>query len=278
MKNSSSSQSALKLINKRIPDLAKEIRKKQYDFISYLANKNNEDSIFLNYGYASLNGNGNTYKLKKEDQQYKYSIQLYNHIVKDIKLKGLLVLEIGSGRGGGSSFIKRYHLPKKITGLELSTKAVEFCNSYYRIKDLKFIQGDAQKLPFDSDSFDVVVNIESSHCYPELNRFFDEVYRVLKPNGHLLHTDRFIDGEFEYFSKHLNNSKFIINKKENISKNVLKALSLDSKRKIQMIRKLPKYLQNTFEGFTGVKGKSLYNGLRNGGITYYRYVLEKKAL
>merc|ERR1719460_1375102 len=48
---------------------------------------------------------------------------------------------------------------------------------------LSFVQGDAENLPFPDASFDIVVNVESSHTYPHFDRFVAEVRRVLRPNG-----------------------------------------------------------------------------------------------
>jgi ubiquinone/menaquinone biosynthesis C-methylase UbiE len=51
------------------------------------------------------------------------------------------------------------------------------------------VQGDAENLPFDDESFDAVINIEASHLYPQLPRFLAEVARVLRPGGHFLYAD-----------------------------------------------------------------------------------------
>ena len=44
-------------------------------------------------------------------------------------------------------------------------------------------------LPFGDDSFDIVVNVESSLNYPSMKRFLDEVDRVLSPGGCFLLAD-----------------------------------------------------------------------------------------
>ena len=52
-------------------------------------------------------------------------------------------------------------------------------------KDFKFIQGDAEALPFDKNSFDIIT---ISYGFRNLGNFknaLDEFYRVLKPNGTL---------------------------------------------------------------------------------------------
>ena len=52
-----------------------------------------------------------------------------------------------------------------------------------------FIEGSAEDLPFPDESFDAVINIESSHTYPNFSRFLAEVARALRPGGHFLYTD-----------------------------------------------------------------------------------------
>ena len=47
----------------------------------------------------------------------------------------------------------------------------------------RFEVGDAEHLPFEDESFEVVTNMESSHTYPNLRAFFSEVRRVLAKGG-----------------------------------------------------------------------------------------------
>ena len=45
------------------------------------------------------------------------------------------------------------------------------------------------KLPFDNESFDVLYNVESSHCYSDMEDSSMKLYRVLKPGGYFAWTD-----------------------------------------------------------------------------------------
>ena len=51
---------------------------------------------------------------------------------------------------------------------------------------IKFIQGDAEKLPVENASFDAVVNLLSFHHYPHPSRAASEFRRVLRPGGRLV--------------------------------------------------------------------------------------------
>src|SRR5262245_37040444 len=85
----------------------------------YLAGYQLVDWGFMNYGYAPLAGE---YPLALEpaDEPNRYSAQLYHYIASRTALVGLEVLEVGSGRGGGAAFVKRYLGPRKLTGVDFS--------------------------------------------------------------------------------------------------------------------------------------------------------------
>jgi hypothetical protein len=64
----------------------------------------------MNYGYALLNENGRTIKnLDAELEEERFCLQLYHFVATrfhEVKtLKGMKVLEVGSGRGGGLNYI-----------------------------------------------------------------------------------------------------------------------------------------------------------------------------
>jgi 2-polyprenyl-3-methyl-5-hydroxy-6-metoxy-1,4-benzoquinol methylase len=48
------------------------------------------------------------------------------------------------------------------------------------------VAGDAEQLAFTSNTFDIVVASEMVEHLWNPSNFLDEVYRVLKPNGHLI--------------------------------------------------------------------------------------------
>ena len=55
--------------------------------------------------------------------------------------------------------------------------------------NMAFVIGDAQELPFLANSFDIVISRLAFHHFPDVNRAFEEMVRVLKPNGKLILID-----------------------------------------------------------------------------------------
>src|SRR5207253_3061036 len=97
--------------------------------------------------------------------------------------------EVGCGRGGGCSYLARYRHPQSVLGIDISSRAIAFCRRVHSVPGLGFQQGDAEALPCPAAAFDVVLNVESSHCYGSLPAFLDEVFRVLRPGGYFLWAD-----------------------------------------------------------------------------------------
>ena len=180
------------------PNIKKYCWKLWYNFIS---NRFKDDYFkFMNYGYYNEELD---ISLEANDEIERYPIQLYHHLCIQTELKDKIIVEVGSGRGGGANFIARYHSPKLITGVDLSPNAISLCKNNYNLNNLNFIIGDSANLPFDNNSVDVVVNVESSHCYPSIPDFISEVCRVLKPGGHFLYCDLVIESTLAVSYTHL---------------------------------------------------------------------------
>ena len=235
----------------------------------------NKDAVFMNYGYHSLNGDPKL-ELESHDEPNRYCIQLYDYVVKDVEIEGKQVLEVGSGRGGGASYITRYRKPKAYTAMDISSGVINFCNTYHNLDGLNFIVGVAEEPPFQDQSFDVVVNVESARCYRDIKQFFSEVHRVLQPDGHFCFADMIKKDEVESIRKDLASVGFEVVKEKNIAPNVVEALNLDHERRESVIsKKVPGFLRKSFLEFAGAKGTERYDSFASGRMGYWTFVLRK---
>ncbi len=233
--------------------------------------------VFLNYGYEYLNPNDEPLKLKEIDEKERYCLQLYRSTVADVELNNKDVLEVGCGRGGGASYIARYLKPKSYIGLDMSKEVIKFNNKYHKLPGLSFVTGNAQKLPFEDQSFDAIVNVESSRSYNDMNAFISEVHRVLRPKGYLLFTDIRTKEENELLRERFQRVGLKVIKEVNIIQNVVKALDLDSQRRYQLIKKkTPKIFHGFAEEFSSTKESKRYEEFADGTMIYMQYVLQKE--
>lgn len=233
---------------------------------------------FMNYGYANLNGE-EIIKLDREDEKNRYCIQLYDHVVNSIKLENKKVLEVGSGRGGGAYYIAKYYKPEIYTGIDISKSVIRFCNQYYNLSGLSFIEGRAEKLPVGNETYDAVVNVESARCYSNLNIFFNEVHRILKPDGYFLFADMMEKNKINDIRNKLINCGFHIQSESDITRNVARGLELDTIRRETLIqRKVPCLMKKFFRSFAGTKGTKRFDSFSNGKFEYWSLVLTKKPI
>ncbi len=233
---------------------------------------------FMNYGYTALPPLTDSPELDPSDEPDRYCIQLYHQVASRVDLTGSTLLEVGSGRGGGLSYVKRYLRPSLAIGVDLSAVAVRLCNRHRAVAGLVYDHGDARALQFPDSSFDAVLNVESSHCYPSMETFISEVHRVLRPGGHFLFADFRPAEVLPALHRQLCGCGLRVVEKEVITPNVLEALELDSDRKLGLIRAtVPRWLQGPFRRFAGIRESQTHESFRTGRHEYVRYVLRKSA-
>lgn len=264
-------------VGERIADVSRVKKIVIRAWYQYLSALDRDASVtFMNYGYAPLNSQAREIELRPEDQPNRYCIQLYQRVSEAVELRGKNLLEVGSGRGGGASFVARYRQPRSMTGVDFSSKAIAFCRNHYRVEGLSFLHGDAERLPLPADSFDAVINVESSHCYNSMERFLREVVRVLRTGGHFLFADIRRREDVPVLREQLVSAGLRVLEEEQITANVLKALDLDSERKLALIRsKAPRFVRGRVEEFAGLAGSPIYQGFLTGEWEYVRFALQK---
>src|SRR4051795_1541741 len=94
-------------------------------------------------------------------------------------------LEIGAGTGYFSLNLLKQGILTEVTCTDVSPGMLEtLASSAERLHlDVDMVVCDAESLPFESGSFDVVFGHAVLHHIPDLERAFAEFRRVLKPGG-----------------------------------------------------------------------------------------------
>jgi len=234
-----------------------------------------EEVLFLNYAFETDPHVG--LALSPDDEPNRACIQLYHHVATQVDLRDKKVLEVSCGHGGGASYLTRTLAPRHYTGLDLNRTGIEFCKRRHPVERLDFLQGDAQNLMFADHTFDAVLNVEASHCYPDFPRFLAEVSRVLRPGGHFLYADfRFSDGIAAWEQALAAAPALKIEQTRVINAEVLRGMAANSARSQALIvRRLPGFLHALGRDFAGVEGSRIYKALQNGELSYRSYCFVK---
>ena len=262
------------LVERGVPSLRKAIWRSFYGLLARRFTM--AEWTFMNYGYLPLDGQQGALELDQADEADRTCIQLYAHLFDNINLQGLDMLEVGSGRGGGSAWIARTQGVKSMTGIDLAESAVQFCRQRHKADNLRYLQGDAENLPLDDNSVDVVINVESCHHYPDLRAFFREVHRVLKPGGYFCVTDYRELSDLPEFHAVIENSPFKVISKADITDNVVAALDHDDSSKRKLINEtVPAMWRNMIEHFAAIKGTDMYDRFASKQMPYETYQLRK---
>lgn len=234
-----------------------------------------EEWQFMNYGYVP-NEQEPAFDLPLDPETQRYSLQMYHYLALKTDVSKKDVLEVGSGRGGGAKHVASALGPATYVGMDLAQSAVDLANKIHHVPNLKFIQGSAESIPLGDNTIDVVLNVESCHAYGSVDKFLNEVKRVLKPGGYLLLVDFRSVENMELLRSQLKNSGLKILEEENISKNVVQAMEAEDDVKQKRIKRLvPAKWQKLFAEFAGVVGSRLHTNLISGARLYYRFVLRK---
>ncbi len=113
-------------------------------------------------------------------------LQLYPYLMPLIqpeRMRGKRVLEIGLGHGTVAQ--KLAEAGAEYTGMDIAHGPVEHVSWRLRHAELpgRAVQGSALQLPFPDGSFDFLVSIGCFHHTGNVQRCFDETFRVLRPGG-----------------------------------------------------------------------------------------------
>jgi Methylase involved in ubiquinone/menaquinone biosynthesis len=97
------------------------------------------------------------------------------------------ILDVGCGGGMLISLLSELFPNSKLTGIDISSDAVEFTKEIdgelIRKGRLNVVQGSVSELPFKDSEFDLVTAFETYFFWPDLGNDVKELYRVLKENG-----------------------------------------------------------------------------------------------
>lgn len=101
-----------------------------------------------------------------------------------------LALDVATG--GGHTANALAPLVHKVTAMDITPKMLNAAEKFIKENghsNVEFVEGDAEKMPFEDGTFDIVTCRIAPHHFPNIEDFIKEVYRVLKPGGRFMLND-----------------------------------------------------------------------------------------
>jgi phthiocerol/phenolphthiocerol synthesis type-I polyketide synthase E len=259
------------------PAAFKQQCKEFYNSVSRQLNASEfaEFSHFLNYGYVADESPQHAAVVLPKYYLNRNSVKLVLETIGDCPVDGKRMLDVGCGRGGTVLVANTFFKPASITGVDLSPFAIKFCQNTHKGRSLSFQEGDAENLPFENSSFDIVTNVESSHSYPQIEKFYGEVHRVLRPGGRFLYTDVLSREQIVKSCNVLQRLGLKLETECDISNNVLLSCNEVASSRLAAFQggNDPK----TMNDFLGAPGSRFYEEIRSGSSRYMIWRFVKAA-
>ena len=99
--------------------------------------------------------------------------------------RGVRIMEIGCGTGYAMLNLGLAGVLEEAWGCDISQGMLDVCGDNAQSLGIKahLQQADAESLPYEDGSFDLVIGHAVLHHLPDLDASFREIHRVLKPGG-----------------------------------------------------------------------------------------------
>ncbi|MFE1770161.1 class I SAM-dependent methyltransferase [Streptomyces sp. NPDC059008] len=153
---------------------------------------------FINFGYwRALDLSlplGEAERVRSQEDLYRHVLGaagLRREPTEPPESTGPKVLEVGCGLGMGCAVTLREYGSAAVTGMDIHPQQLRRARDAHAdlLRDvprrLRFVQGAAERMPFEDGEFDAVISVEAAQHFPDLEAFVAETSRVLRPGGRM---------------------------------------------------------------------------------------------
>lgn len=201
------------------------------------------------------------------------SAQLCLEVVDGLDLAGARVVEVGCGRGGNLWLARSALGAGSVVGVDLSAPALRFCAEAPSDVPAGFVQGDAQAVPLVDACADVLLNVESSCCYPDVEAFYREVARVLRVGGAFAYADLLPTASLDACRATLEALGLEVLSTRDITANVTASRAAEGARQARLLERSA--AAPTPDEWVGEAGSNLHEHLTSGEARYVIWQLRK---
>ena len=192
--------------------------------------------------------------------RYHNMISLAKNEINDLKDKQ--VLDVGCGDGVLSYLFAKEDA--KVSGIDYSDIAIEFAKEKTKGLNINFQQGSAYELPFEDNSFDIVISSDVIEHLEDVEKYLSEINRVVKSTEGIIiistpvkfteypldkeHIVEWFPNEFKkIFSIKFKNSKYFYS--HSLVNHELIQKTLFGKSLYKVLFNILSFFHNPFDGF-----------------------------
>tara|TARA_Y100001972_G_C7644043_1_gene323573 strand:+ start:796 stop:1527 length:732 start_codon:yes stop_codon:yes gene_type:complete len=185
-------------------------------------------------------------ELHIDDIDFPYQIKTYLNLLKNIKTKDKLILDLGCGWGRGTHTIQKYYKESIVTGTDINKSFIDYAKSKY--KNCKFKEDNIYKTNLKANSFDIILLNCSMHFFYDQDIVLQNIKKILKFSGKLIVTDLWTKSMFVIFL-------------DKIKKNKLKILSIEDQT-TDTIQGIKADIIDTYDKFKAIIDKNSLNAFK----------------
>lgn len=119
-------------------------------------------------------------------------------LISEMNFHDILDLDCGTGLLLEQIFQKKSDI--QASGFDYALPRLEMARERLKDYPVDFKFGQAIQLPYEDNSFDIVVSTTTFHHYKQPRRVLNEVHRVLRPGGTFIICDTYLSSTLRYLN------------------------------------------------------------------------------
>lgn len=121
------------------------------------------------------------FNLKTKEEYVLHLIHSFPYTLVANLAKNMVVLDLGCNTGYGSEILSKK--AQKVVGVDVSENAISISQKQYGHLNIDFHLIDGKKLPFEDNTFDIIISCQVIEHIVDYNIYINELKRVLSPSG-----------------------------------------------------------------------------------------------
>ena len=119
------------------------------------------------------------------------------------------IIDVGSGTGDLVRLILNKNFKNNIYSVDLNNEMLSYGKIRFKNKKVNFIKANAEKLPFEDNSFDKYIISFCLRNVTDIKKALTEAYRILKPGGTFYCLEfsnpesKIVDNIYKYYKKNI---------------------------------------------------------------------------